>query len=477
MLVWFRHDLRLADHAALAAAAARGRPVAACFVFDERVPYGGAGRWWLHGSLQRLGGALARRGGRLLLRRGETSRALAALAAELGADEIHCSKSYDPAGIAAEARARAALDRAEVKLFTHAGALLFEPELLCTRSGEPYKIFTPFWKACLEAPAPAPPRSPPKRFEWLASSTPGDVLEDWRLRPNAPNWAADFPTYWEPGEDGARRRLDEFLSTALERYAHDRDRTDCDGSSRLSPHLRFGELSPRSTFATVRAAGGAGADAYLRELGWREFAQHTLWHWPDLAAESMRAEFRRFPWREDAAALARWQQGRTGYPFIDAGMRQLWRTGWLHNRARMAVASFLTKDLLVDWRRGAAWFEDTLVDADPANNALNWQWVAGSGVDAAPYFRVFNPTLQGRKFDMEGRYVRRWVPELSRLSHRYIHSPESAPQNVLEAAGVVLDDDYPRPLIEHAAARKRALEAFASVSGRGRVLHRKRRES
>jgi deoxyribodipyrimidine photo-lyase len=462
-VVWFRDDLRIADQTALSAAAADGRPIVACYVLDPNL--GAASRWWLHGSLASLARALAARGGRLVLRRGAPSAALAEIAAEVGAAEVHASKSYEPLGRAAEQSVRSALAAIGAELVTHAGALLFDPETIRTRSGEPFRVFTPFWQCCLRH-VPAPPRAGPRDVVFAQASVAGDPLGDWGLRPSAPDWASGFADQWSPGEDGAGRRLASFVAERLEGYRAERERPDRAGSSRLSPHLHFGEVSARSVWAAT--AGARGGEAFRRELGWREFARHLLWHWPEFATDSFRSEFRRFPWRDDAERLASWQRGTTGYPIVDAGMRELWHTGWMHNRVRMVAASFLVKHLEIPWQRGAAWFWDTLVDADVANNSVGWQWVAGSGADAAPYFRVFNPTLQGRKFDPDGAYVRRWVPELGRLPSAYVHEPAAAPPEALRAAGVELGASYPRPIVEHRAARAAALAAYQALRGGAR---------
>jgi len=468
-LLWFRRDLRLHDHAALTAAAAGGRTVVACYVHDgaaEGGP-GGASRWWLHGSLVALAREIERHGGRLLLRRGGAAHAISALAQELGVVEVHASKSYEPRGRDAEADVRRALAAIGVRFVVHAGAVLFDPERLATGAGLPYRMFTPFWRACLREPEPARPALSPRELHFAAPDVASDDLDEWRFLPQRPDWAVGFRAAWTPGEAAAQDRLKRFVAHGVAEYPASRDRPAEHGSTRLSPHLHFGEVSPRAVWHAVRSSSATtGADALLRELGWREFARYLLWHWPSFATESFRPEFARFPWRNDAVALDRWQRGQTGYPLVDAGMRELWHTGWMHNRVRMVAASFLVKHLLVPWQCGADWFWDTLVDADLASNSLGWQWVAGSGADAAPYFRVFNPRLQGERFDSEGDYVRRWVPELAALPAEDIHAPSEAPALTLRAAGVELGKTYPRPIVEHATARKRALEAYAVATGK-----------
>jgi deoxyribodipyrimidine photo-lyase len=467
VLVWFRHDLRVQDNAAVLAAARSGKPVFACFVRDDspRWAPGGASRWWLHGSVAALGRDVERRGGAMLLRSGASATTVARLAAELDAVEVHCAKSYEPDGRAQEKALETALAVQGSKLVVHAGDLLFDPEVLRNQSGEPFKVFTPFWNACLKAPPIPEPHPVPSTLRFARPAVSTESLDSWGWLPGKPDWAGGMRDAWTQGEAAARARLDEFLAAAVDGYKTQRDRPDLPSTSRLSPYLHFGEISPRVVWHAVRAVGGDGAMAYARELGWREFARHLLWHWPTFPEESFRPEFRRFPWRDDAEALARWQRGLTGYPLVDAGMRELWHTGWMHNRVRMVVASFLVKHLLVPWQRGAAWFWDTLVDADLANNSAGWQWVAGSGADAAPYFRVFNPLLQAQKFDPEGAYIRRWVPELARVPNDLLHEPSAAPPALLVAAGVTLGRDYPAPIVAHAQARARALEAYARVSG------------
>jgi len=470
---WFRRDLRLADNPALAAAVAGGGPVIPLYVLDDETPerraVGAAGRWWLHHSLRSLDGDLRRLGGALVLRRGRAEEAVSRLAGETAARAVHFTRGYAPGDAETESRLSDVLAVRGVACRHFAGSLLVEPEAVRTRSGGPFRVFTPFYRTCramrVEAPLP-----PPSRLAAPTAWPASDRLEDWGLLPSKPDWSGGLKESWEAGEGAAQRRLDTFFDTALARYAADRDRPAKAGTSRLSPHLGFGEISPRDCWhrlaLAVEVGGGAfaaDAESFLRELVWRDFSYHLLHCRPDLAEAPFRPEFAAFPWREDGAALAAWQHGLTGYPIVDAGMRELWQTGWMHNRVRMIAASFLVKDLLLPWQAGEAWFWDTLVDADPASNAANWQWVAGCGADAAPYFRIFNPTLQGEKFDSEGEYVKRWLPELAGLPAALVHRPWEAPVAVLAEAGVTLGATYPHPLVDHAWARRRALDALAQM--------------
>jgi deoxyribodipyrimidine photo-lyase len=473
-IVWFRHDLRLDDNPALAAAAARGAVVPA-FIWapDEEAPWepGAASRWWLHQSLEKLAAALAKAGSPLVVRRGGSLATLRKLAGEVGATHVTWNRRYEPAAVKRDTAIKKALTADGLAVESFNGGLLHEPAHVATKEGRPYQVFTPFWRALLARDEPAEPVAAPKKLVPVGKPAASLAIDDLDLLPKIP-WAGTMAKTWSPGEAGARKRLDAFLDRALSHYGTERDRPDHAGTSCLSPHLHFGELSPRRAWHAVRdAAGGKPAaklagspEVYLRELGWREFAGHLLYHFPHTSDAPLRADYARFPWAKDPVGLRAWQRGRTGFPIVDAGMRQLWATGWMHNRVRMIVASFLVKDLRITWLEGARWFWDTLVDADLAANTLGWQWAAGCGADAAPYFRVFNPTSQGEKFDPEGTYVRTWVPELAKLPADDIHEPAEADASDLAKAGVTLGRDYPVPLVDHAEARKRALEALKAVS-------------
>lgn len=482
-LVWFRQDLRLQDNPALNAAVRRGA-VLPLFILDDagegRWKPGGASRWWLHHSLAALDTSLRERGSRLVIARGESATVLAKLVAETKAEAVYWNRRYEPAAIARDAEITQ-LTAAGVEAKSFAASVLFEPHTIKTKAGGPFQVFTPFWRHCLTLEVEAPTKLPrgalaaPK--QWPRSL----ALEELALRPTI-KWDARYSAAWQPGEAGAAKRLKEFVAGAMERYAEERNLPDRAGTSALSPHLHFGEVSPRQIWAAVRASSDGsgvfppsrGAQVFLTEVGWREFAYHLLFHFPPTPEQPLRTEFAGFPWRRDAAQLRAWQRGQTGYPIVDAGMRQLWATGWMHNRVRMVVASFLVKHLRLPWQDGAAWFWDTLVDADLAANTLGWQWTAGCGADAAPYFRIFNPVLQGAKFDPHGDYVRRWVPELARLPRESIHAPWEAATAELQAAGVKLGANYPRPIVDHRLARAAALEALTTMRRRRERLEPRR---
>jgi deoxyribodipyrimidine photo-lyase len=461
VVLWFRDDLRLADHAALCAALKTGRPVLPVYVLDDEGagPWamGGAARWWLHHSLVALTEALRACGAPLVLRRGAAVREIQAVVSGIGASDVFTGGLPDPSARATDRTLAKALAPSGVTLHRLRTTMLFAPLDIRSASGAPYSVYTPFAKACLTRgphpvlPAPARIPAPPP--------PPSDRLEAWSLLPAKPDWASGLRATWAPGESGARDRLARFLADGISVYATARDRPDQPGTSMLSPHLHFGEISA----AEIWQRAGSRRTAFVRELLWREFSIHQLWRNPDLPDAPVRPRFAAMPWRRDADGLRAWQRGQTGIPIVDAGMRQLWQTGWMHNRVRMIVASFLVKHLLIDWRDGEAWFWDTLVDADLPNNAANWQWVAGSGADAAPYFRVFNPVLQGRKFDPDGAYTRRYVPELRNLDTRYIHAPWEAPDEALNKAGIVPGKTYPHPIVDLALGRARALAAFAAL--------------
>lgn len=469
-LIWFRHDLRLADHPALTEALAGGARLLPVFVLDDeaagRFAPGGAARWWLKRSLAALATDLAARGAGLLLARGRAETVIPALAGAIGARAVHAGRVIDPWGREQTRRVHEALAAAGGHLHLHTTTLLREPHAVATQAGRPYGIYTPFARCVFALGEPAPPLPAPPRIPGVETPPGGQPLDTLPLYPvpGEPDWAREFGTAWQPGEAGAQARLARFIRQPIQSYASGRERPGIEGSSGLSPHLRWGEVSPRQVWHAARAAGeGRDIETWLKEILWREFSHHLLWHRPEMPETPLRAEFADFPFEPDAALLRAWQRGRTGYPLVDAGMRQLWRIGWMHNRVRMVAASLLVKQLLQPWQDGAAWFWDTLVDADAGSNSASWQWIAGCGTDAAPYFRVFNPVLQARKFDPDGAYLRRWVPELAGLPDAALHAPWEAPPEVLRAAGVELGRTYPRPVIDPAGGRARALAALAGM--------------
>jgi deoxyribodipyrimidine photo-lyase len=462
-ILWFRNDLRLADHAALDAAIETGRPVLPVFILDDSPdtwPMGGASRWWLHHSLASLRDSLAERGCSLVLRRGDSVAVIAAIATETGAAEVFT-------GVSAEPQVRrvdlAVAKIPGVKLHRMRTATLFHPDSMRSKTGGAYSIYTPFANACRALGGPKASLPAPNAIR-AAQATQSDRLDNWDLLPSKPDWASGLREMWTPGEAGALDRAELFLARGLADYATGRDQPARDATSMLSPHLHFGEISAGQLWHMAhRQPGGEGREIFIRELLWREFCASLLWHNPSLPDAPLKPEFARMPWRDDKPGLKAWQKGQTGVPIVDAGMRQLWQTGWMHNRVRMIVASFLSKHLMIPWQDGEAWFWDTLVDADLASNAGNWQWVAGCGADAAPYFRIFNPVLQGKKFDAEGDYVRRFVPELAKLNARYIHAPWEATDDILARAGITLGRTYPTPIVDLAAGRNRALAAYSQI--------------
>ncbi len=446
VLVWLRQDLRLADQAAFLAAAAEG-PVIPVYVLDDETPrhrrMGGASRWWLHHSLVSLDTDLRKLGSRLVLRRGKVEDQLACVARETGARRVHALAHAEPWWRNAERAVAKTTD-----LVLHQGQYLVPPATLRTGAGQPYRIYTPFWRSLLQHMPPPPAVPAPSRLDGPAVWPASDALDDWHLLPAAPDWAGGMRETWTPGEAGALERLTAFAEHAA-RYGDRRNLPSVEGTSRLSPHLHFGEISVATAWNAVAGAGGS-VDVFLGELGWRDYAANVLWQLPDYATANAKAAYDRLIWRDAPDDVRAWQRGMTGYPIVDAGMRELWATGWMHNRVRMIAASFLVKHLLIDWREGERWFWDTLVDADHAANAVNWQWTAGTGVDSQMFVRIMAPLTQSPKFDAAG-YIRRWVPELAHLPEPLIHDPPVRPKA------------YPAPIIGHVEARARALAAHAHL--------------
>lgn len=460
VLVWFRQDLRCYDNAALYEACKKAASVVALYIKPGRDALGEAQHWWLHYSLQALQQKLAALGVPLCLKQGEPLDVLQELYRTMQCDAIFWNRCYEPDAIARDTKLKTSLKQQGILVQSFAGALLNEPMQVLNQQGTAFKVFTPYWKAAsarvhvqeaLEPTAVAKPLD-----------CQGDRLEDWYLLPTKPDWASRFSEFWEPGEEGAKRKLEDFVENRLNHYKEGRNFPAERNTSLLSPHLHFGEISPKTIWRTMHEASiilntqENSRLHFLSELGWREFSYYLLYHFPHMTKRNFRENFENFPWHEDKAALRAWQKGETGYPIVDAGMRELWATGYMHNRVRMIVASFLTKDLFIDWREGAAWFWDTLLDADLANNTASWQWVAGSGADAAPYFRIFNPVLQGEKFDPTGEYVRRWIPELRQVSDKYVHKPWEAPTGMLMS-------QYPKPIVQHDEARRLALQYYEQI--------------
>ncbi len=466
------------DNPALAAAAKTGAPVVPVYIQDEAGegawPMGGAARWWRHHALAALEESLRRIGGRLIFARGPAETVVRELLKATRARALYWSRRYEPAVAERDQALMTVLMAEGIEVRRFNSAVLFEPDAIANRQGRPFQVFTPFWRHCLTLPVAAPGKFTVKTWPAPDRWPRSRALAELELLPRLP-WAREFPEHWRPGEEGAKQGLRAFVAGGVDDYAALRDRPAEAGTSRLSPWLHHGEIGPRQIWAALQARARAtgvfpaseGERRFLGEIGWREFAIHQLHHFPHTPGQPLRAEFARFPWAEDpgGAKLRAWQHGRTGYPIVDAGMRQLWRTGWMHNRVRMIAASFLVKHLRLPWTEGAAWFWDTLVDADLANNTLGWQWSAGCGADAAPYFRIFAPVLQGQKFDAQGDYVRRWVPELARLPMKWIHCPWEAPPAALAEAGVRLGENYPPPIVIHGEARREALAAFKRLRG------------
>jgi deoxyribodipyrimidine photo-lyase len=467
-IVWFRQDLRIADNPALAAAASSGLPVIPLYIHapeeEGRWAPGAASNWWLYHALAELDEELEHIGLRLMIRTGASLEALQSIIESHAVRAVFWNRRYEPAVIERDTSIKQSLRDQGVEVLTSNSALLYEPHEIANRSGAPFRVFTPFWKHLYGLPTRLPVSVETGLLRPPANFPESESLNALGLMPEI-GWDAEFYTCWKPSLEDASLALEEFVAQRVSHYRDDRNLPGIRGTSQLSPYLHFGQLGPRQVWQAVLNAGASdtrGGHTFLSEIAWREFAYHLLYHFPHTPEKPLNEKFSDFPWQPDPAHLRAWQRGMTGYPIVDAGMRELWRTGWMHNRVRMIVASFLVKHLLQPWQEGARWFWDTLVDADLASNTMGWQWTAGCGADAAPYFRIFNPILQGEKFDTDGRYVRRFVPELADLPDRFLHQPWNAPEPVLSQAGVKLGESYPNPIIDHRAGRERALAALAA---------------
>ena len=459
-IVWFRNDLRTIDNPALYEACNNHKTIIPIYINDPNAPLlmGDAQTWWLHNSIKALDKSLSEQKLSLCLQTGDALAVINKLIDAHQVSHVYWNIVYEPKHMQRDTIIKAALEKDDIAVQTFNSSLLIDPASIKNKQGDFYKVFTPFWKASLLSIDVAPVSHVESWPQGKAVQS--DALEDWSLLPKHPNWAKDFGDRWQPGEQGAHDKLERFINEALDNYKVGRDVPAIKSTSELSPHLHFGEISPQQIWRAIHDAkqhdrfSEKNIDTYLSEVGWREFSYYLLYHYPNLATKNIQAKFDGFPWENDNDAFKAWQKGKTGYPVVDAGMRELWTTGYMHNRVRMIVASFLIKDLFVDWRKGAAWFTHTLLDADLASNSASWQWVAGCGADAAPYFRIFNPILQGEKFDPDGLYVKQWIPELRGLSKKWIHKPWEAP---------LLDDDalnYPKPIVDHFEARDQALAIY-----------------
>ena len=473
-IVWFRNDLRLGDQPALHAAQERGEPVLCVFILEDDNslrPLGAASRWWLHHSLASLAHDLEAAGAALTLFAGSAAEIIPGLVEAMGAGALFFTRRYGGSSTKLDKAIEATVSSDTCVVETFNGRLLHEPWDIRTKAGGSYGVYTPYWKAAMALGAPGEPLPKPRKLKGAQPPEHGPetvTLKNLDLLPTKYDWADSWSGTWTPGEAGAATRLADFLKGKLADYPAERNRLASKGTSRLSPHLRFGEVSPRQIHAAIEAkrtkANGAAADNFLGEIGWREFDYHVLHYHPDVAAKNLHEQFDKLPWAKvPKAQLSAWKKGQTGFPVVDAGMRELWATGYMHNRVRMITASFLIKDMLCDWRVGEQWFWDCLCDADPANNTMNWQWVAGTGADASPFFRVFNPVTQGEKFDPEGDYVRAHVPELAKLKGKAIHAPWQLDADTLARADVELGRTYPRPMLDHKECRERALEAYKKI--------------
>lgn len=466
-IVWFRNDQRLSDNPALREAA-KHQSMLPVFIWapDEESPWepGGASRWWLHRSLQELNKSLKEKNSFLYIDKGPTLGCLEKLAQNIGASAIYWNRHYEPKVIVRDKEIKTALTKKDLLIKSFKGSVLNEPWEVLKKNETPYQVYTPYWKVAhpkiaIEKNSRISIPAPPSKI-----TSPHTVAE-LALNPQIA-WDGGLTEFWQPGEEQAQKLLKSFVKQAVEDYEDDRNIPSIEGTSFMSPYLHFGNISPRQIWQAVKKKNANKTEQFLKEVVWRDFAVNLIYHFPYTDKEPLRDAFKKFPWRKSKKHLKAWQQGMTGFPIVDAGMRQLYHIGWMHNRVRMIVASFLVKDLQIKWQEGARWFWDTLVDADLASNSMGWQWAAGSGADAAPYFRVFNPMLQGSRFDPDGKYIREWIPELSDLPNKWIHEPWEAPADELKKAGIVLGETYPEPLVDHAHAKRKALAAYETIKSK-----------
>lgn len=472
IILWFRQDLRLSDNSAFHYACEHNLPILPIYILDDENAaewkIGGASRVWLHHSLNSLNKSL---NGQLHFFKGKADEIIPDLINKVGGKAVYWNRCYEPWRIARDKKIKTTLEQQNIEAKSHNASLLWEPWTVLKDDGTPYKVFSPFYKkGCLKnAPQPREPYPKPDHYSLYDGNVESISLNDLELLPTSPRWDQKMERYWDISEAGAQTRLNDFLDEGLNNYKDGRNEPSLPNVSRLSPYLHNGEISPHQVWHAALMRGTAEGwerdrDHFLSELGWREFSYYLLYHFPDITWKNLQHRFDNFPWSNNRSdELTAWQKGLTGYPIVDAGMRELWETGYMHNRVRMIVGSFLVKNMLTHWHKGEEWFWDCLVDADLASNSASWQWIAGCGADAAPYFRIFNPILQSKKFDKDGTYIKQWVPELSKLPEKYIHEPWEAPDNVLEYAGLKLGDTYPKPMMNHSDARDRALEAFQST--------------
>lgn len=468
-LLLFRDDLRLSDHPALTEATRNGREVVCLLMLDEGGgvrPLGGAARWWLHGAIEALRQSLHSHKGDLLVLTGDAEDIVPRLVRHLKIEAVYGHYRYDAASTKIDDAVAKKLKADNIEFHRFHGSVLRRPGEVTTRSGQDFKVFTAFWREFREMGPVHAPLPVPKNMHFVKK--PGlphgiEAMDEASLLPTRPNWAHSIAKSWTPGEEEAQRLLKDFVEHGVAVYNDQRNDPSKDATSHLSPYLHFGHISPRQIFHALSDRKSRGVTRFESEIGWRDFAINNLFYNPKIGEQNLRNQFDDMAWRSDRDSLRLWQKGQTGIPIVDAGMRQLWRTGWMHNRVRMVVGSFLTKHLLIKWQEGEKWFWDTLVDADAASNAMNWQWVAGTGIDAAPYFRIFNPVLQGEKFDKKGLFVRTWVPELDKMPDKFIHHPWDAPPDVLSEAGVTLGKTYPKPCVDLKEGRARALTAFGRL--------------